>query len=191
MRRGDRAMSGARMSQKGATVFATARWTRVLFILAFVGAACSASSAPPTADRQRDGERSPGAPRAYALGRFSEFPQASLPEATAEGLQAELDEVVEEVAFTGVTAAVIVADRGSWAGAAGSADGMPLTPDSGNPTHSSGKTIVAAQILRLAEDGILGLDDLASDHLPPNSGSSTRTEPRSGRCSGCAAASLV
>jgi CubicO group peptidase (beta-lactamase class C family) len=44
---------------------------------------------------------------------------------------------------------------------------MPLTPDSRSPTHSSGKTIVAAQILRLAEDGILGLDDLASDHLPP------------------------
>jgi hypothetical protein len=133
------------MSQKGTTVFAKTRWTRALFILAFVGAACSTSSAPATADRQRDGETSPGAPRTYALGGFPEFPQASLPGATAEGLQAELDEVVEEGTFTGVTAAVIVADRGSWAGAAGSADGMPLTPDSRTPTHSSNKTIVAAE----------------------------------------------
>jgi D-alanyl-D-alanine carboxypeptidase len=62
---------------------------------------------------------------------------------------------------------VIVADRGSWAGAAGSANGIPLTPDSRSPTHSASKTIAAAQVLRLVDDGMLGLDDLASDHLPP------------------------
>jgi D-alanyl-D-alanine carboxypeptidase len=42
-----------------------------------------------------------------------------------------------------------------------------LSSDSLSPTHSSGKTIVAAQILRLVEDGKVGLDDQASDHLPP------------------------
>jgi CubicO group peptidase (beta-lactamase class C family) len=44
---------------------------------------------------------------------------------------------------------------------------MPLTPDSRTPTHSSNKTIVAAVVLRLAENGTLSLDDQASDHLPP------------------------
>lgn len=66
--------------------------------------------------------------------------------------------------------AVVVADRGSWTGAAGSAGGISLTPDSRTPTHSVGKTIVTAQILRLAEDGMLDLDDLASEHLPPELG---------------------
>ncbi len=65
---------------------------------------------------------------------------------------------------------MIVVDGGSWAGAAGTEDGIPLTPDSRSPTHSAGKTIVAAETLRLAEDGVLGLDDLASDHLPPKQG---------------------
>ncbi len=78
-----------------------------------------------------------------------------------------LDAAVEEGTFTGVTAAVIVADHGSWAGAAGSLDGTILTPDSAIPTHSAGKNVVAAQVLRLVEDGMLGLDDQASDHLPP------------------------
>jgi D-alanyl-D-alanine carboxypeptidase len=112
-------------------------------------------------------ETSPSAPRAYALGAFPEFPQGSLPEPIAEALQAMLDEAVEEGTFTGVTAAVIIADRGSWTGSAGSRDGIPLTSDSRSPIHSSGKTIVAAQVLRLAEDGRLGLDALASEHLPP------------------------
>ena len=65
---------------------------------------------------------------------------------------------------------MIVADRGSWAGAAGSADGVALTPDSATPTHSSGKTVVAAEVLRLAEEGLLDLDDRASEYLPPELG---------------------
>jgi CubicO group peptidase (beta-lactamase class C family) len=78
-----------------------------------------------------------------------------------------LDATVDKGTFAGVAAAVIVADHGSWTGAAGAADGIPLTPDSRNLTHSSAKTIIAAQVLRLAEDGKLSLDDRASDHLPP------------------------
>ena len=77
-----------------------------------------------------------------------------------------LDTAVGQGTFVGVTAAVILADRGSWTGATGSWDDIPLTPDSRHPTHSSAKTIVAAQVLRLVEDGELGLDDLAADHLP-------------------------
>jgi CubicO group peptidase (beta-lactamase class C family) len=103
----------------------------------------------------------------YALGEFPPFPDEPLPGSTTEALQAALDATIEDGTFIGVTAAVIVADRGSWAGAAGSADGIQLTPDSPSPTQSSSKTVVAAQVLRLAEEGLLSLDDLASEYLPP------------------------
>jgi len=106
----------------------------------------------------------------FALGQFPDFPTGVLPGSIAEALQAELDARIEAGTFSGVTAAVVVADRGSWTGAAGSAGGISLTPDSRTPTHSVGKTIVTAQILRLAEDGMLDLDDLASEHLPPELG---------------------
>jgi D-alanyl-D-alanine carboxypeptidase len=138
---------------------------KVLSILALVGAACS--STPATAPRESGADTGPDTPRTYALGEFPPFPDEALPGSTAQMLQAALDAVVEEGTFNGVTAAVIVADRGSWAGAAGSADGITLTPDSPTPTHSSGKTVVAAEVLRLAEDGMLDLDDPASEYLPP------------------------
>lgn len=143
---------------------------RAVSILMLGGAACSPSSAPATAPLESGANTGSDAPGSYALGEFPPFPDGPLPESTAEALQAALDAAVEEGTFTGVTAAVIAADRGSWAGAAGSGDGVPLTPDSPSPTHSSGKTVVAAQVLRLAEDGMLGLDDLASEHLPPELG---------------------
>lgn len=113
---------------------------------------------------------SPTASPSYALGQFPDFPEGPLPGSVAEALQAALDAEIEAGTFAGVTAAIIMADRGSWTGAAGSADGTPLSPDSATPTHSVGKTVVAAEIVRLAEDGKLDLDDLASEHLPPELG---------------------
>jgi D-alanyl-D-alanine carboxypeptidase len=139
----------------------------VVSILAFVGAACSPSSTPATAAREGSPDTGPDAPPTYALGELPPFPDGRLPGPIAEALQAALDEAVDEGTFTGVTAAVILADRGSWAGAAGSLHGIPLTPHSRSPTHSAGKTVVAAQVLRLVEEGKLGLDNQASDHLPP------------------------
>ena len=151
-------------------------------VLALGGAACSAPSVPaaspsgtPAASPSGTPAVSSGAPRSYHLGRFPAFPSGALSESTAAALQAVLDSVLERpgpftstgAIFSGVTATVIVADEGSWTGAAGSWDGTQLTPESLLPTHSSAKTIVAAQVLRLVEDGKLGLDDLASDHLPP------------------------
>ena len=117
-----------------------------------------------------DGRTDSGSSRTYSLGGFPEFPDGALPGSTAEALQTALDAAVEEGSFNGVTAAVIVADRGSWTGAAGTVDGVTLTPDSRTPTHSSGKTVVAAEVLRLAEEGMLDLDDPASEHLPPGVG---------------------
>lgn len=142
------------------------RVSRVVSILAFVGAACG-PSAPARQSGNGADAAGPAASSSYALGEFPPFPDGSLPGSTAEALQATLDATVEEGTFTGVTAGVIVADLGSWAGAAGSLDGIPLTQGSRSPTHDAGKTVAAAQILRLVEDGMLGLDDQASDHLPP------------------------
>lgn len=139
---------------------------RLLSILVLVTAACSGSAAP-TTPREASRDTARDTPRTYALGEFPAFPDEPFPGSTAEALQGALDAAIEAGTFIGVTAAVIVADRGSWAGAAGAADGIPLTPDSRGPTHSSAKTIVSAEILRLAENGMLDLDDLASDHLPP------------------------
>jgi D-alanyl-D-alanine carboxypeptidase len=141
--------------------------TRVLSILAFVAAACGSSSAPATAPSETATGTGGGTPRTYALGEFPPFPGEPLPGSTVEALQAAIEATIEDGTFVGVTAAVIVADRGSWAGAAGFADGIPLTPDSPGPTHSAGKTVVAAEVLRLAESGALSLGDQASDHLPP------------------------
>ena len=156
--------------------------TQVLSILALVAAACGSSDpetgsseAPTTTASQPTATASSAATEAsssptYALGEFPDFPEGALSGSVAEALQSALDAEIEAGTFTGITAAVIVADRGSWAGAAGSADGVPLTPDSPSATHSVGKTVVAAQILRLAEDGRLDIDDLASEHLPPELG---------------------
>jgi D-alanyl-D-alanine carboxypeptidase len=85
----------------------------------------------------------------------------------AASLQAVLDGAVEQGTFLGLTAAVIVADSGSWSGATGvDLEGDPLTPDARLQLASVGKTVTAAQVLRLVEEGKLGLDDPAADHLP-------------------------
>jgi D-alanyl-D-alanine carboxypeptidase len=148
---------------------------QVIAILALVGSACGSSppargssDAAPTGSSDVSTPANPS--RTYALGEFPPFPDGPLPAPTAQALQAALDAAVEEGTLKGVTAAVIVADGGSWTGAAGSANGVALTPDSRSPTHSSGKTVVAAEVLWLAEDGMLDLDDLASEHLPPELG---------------------
>jgi D-alanyl-D-alanine carboxypeptidase len=146
--------------------------TRALSILALVGAACSPSTpvtegsdVPATGSGVGEADASPE--RTFALGEFPPFPDEPLPASTAAELQAALDATIDADALIGVTASVIVADRGSWTGAAGSGDGNALTSDSLSSTHSSGKTVVAAEVLRLAEDGLLDLDDLASEYLPP------------------------
>jgi D-alanyl-D-alanine carboxypeptidase len=79
-----------------------------------------------------------------------------------------LDGAVEQGTFLGVTAAVIGADAGSWSGAAGLdlQARNPLTPDAQLPIASVGKTVTAAQVLSLVDEGKLGLDDPAADHLP-------------------------
>ena len=103
----------------------------------------------------------------FTLGNFPAFPKGPLPESVAASLQAVLDGAVEQGTFLGLTAAVIVADSGSWSGATGvDLQGDPLTPDARLHIASVGKTVTAAQVLRLVEEGKLGLDDPVADYLP-------------------------
>lgn len=101
------------------------------------------------------------------LGDFPAFPEAHLPDSIAASLQAVLDQAVADDIVRGATAGVIVAGSGSWAGAAGlGREGDALTAESPLLTASVGKTVTAAQILRLVDDGKLRLDDQAADHFP-------------------------
>jgi D-alanyl-D-alanine carboxypeptidase len=102
------------------------------------------------------------------LGHFPAFPEEHLPDSVAASLQAVLDRAVADDIVRGATAAVVVAGSGSWAGAAGvDRHGDALDPESPLLTASVGKTVTAAQILRLVDDGRLRLDDRAADHFPP------------------------
>jgi D-alanyl-D-alanine carboxypeptidase len=146
----------------------------VVAAMAVLIAGCGASpESPPTSAKATGvdaGTTTPGPQRSPIdrLRHFPEFPQRPLPETVAASLQAVLDGAVEEGTFRGVTAAVIVADSGSWSGATGiDLEGDQLTPDTQLLIASVGKTVTAAQVLRLVDEGKLGLDDPAADHLPP------------------------
>jgi D-alanyl-D-alanine carboxypeptidase len=157
----------------------TPRILRALPVLALLIGACGGPGASVSTPKASVSPTEPVAPRAtaspsvavapvYALGDFPAFPPAPLAASTAAALQAALDAAVAKGTFPGVTAAVIVADVGSWAGASGSSGGTPLGADSRMPTHSSAKTIVAAEILRLHDEGLLDLDAPAAQYLPPD-----------------------
>jgi CubicO group peptidase (beta-lactamase class C family) len=107
-------------------------------------------------------------PMTVEIGAFPPYPQDKLPGAVADSLQAVIEKAVAQGQVRGVVAAVIVADAGDWVGAAGiDPRNAALTADAPVETASIAKTITAAQILRLVEEGELGLDDQASAHLSP------------------------
>jgi D-alanyl-D-alanine carboxypeptidase len=84
----------------------------------------------------------------------------------AAGLQAILEEALDDLHAPGLAAAVIVADRGTWAGAAGTADGTaPLEPTAQFAIGSVTKMITAAQVLQLVESGAIDLDRRLAEYL--------------------------
>ncbi|MGH2597478.1 MAG: serine hydrolase domain-containing protein [Actinomycetota bacterium] len=96
------------------------------------------------------------------------MPTGSLPDSATGALQAILDAAVKQ-GLPGVTATVLVADGGAWSGAAGTADGVhPMQPRSQFSIASITKTVIAAEIMRLSERGLLRLSDPVSMHLPPS-----------------------
>ena len=95
--------------------------------------------------------------------------EGSLSDSTARALQTVLDAAVKQDGLPGVTATVLIADGGAWSGAAGTADGVhPVKIRSEFTIASITKTVIAAEIMRLSEQGKLRLSDPVSAHLPPS-----------------------
>jgi len=97
-------------------------------------------------------------------------PQPTEPD-LGQKLQSILDaEVQENDAVRGAALHVDAPALGlDWGGAAGMADpesGTPMTPETPVRIASNTKTFIAAAVLRLAEEGMLDIDDPIADHLP-------------------------
>ncbi len=150
----------------------TRRWAAVAAasVVAAI-AACSSSpeSASPAAESTSTLSTAATPPAMVpAIGRFSEYPQGVVSQPMATTLQEALDAAIQDGSVRGATAAVVIVDTGSWIGAAGvDRHGSRLTADSQMLTASVGKTVTAAQILRLVDEGRLRLDERAADHFPP------------------------
>ena len=106
-----------------------------------------------------------------AVNGISTFPIAAFAtlrdEPVSEGRAAAFRTILTEGAGgAGMTATLLTAG-GMWTGATGMADGSrPMLPDDQFAIGSLTKPVIAAQVLRMAETGELGLDDLAANRLP-------------------------
>jgi len=93
-------------------------------------------------------------------------PTRSFSQSTAGALQAVLDAAVKD-GLPGITATVLVANGKAWSGAAGTADGVhPVQVRSHFAIASVTKTVIAAEVMRLSEQGSLSLSDPVAKHLP-------------------------
>jgi D-alanyl-D-alanine carboxypeptidase len=110
--------------------------------------ASSTSTASPTAS----------VPAPYGLGRLPAPPTGTLPAVTVSALQAILDRAASKL--PGVSATIIVAGRGTWSGGAGTADDAhAVEVDSSFGIASNTKTVIAAEVMLLADHGNLALSD--------------------------------
>jgi D-alanyl-D-alanine carboxypeptidase len=105
----------------------------------------------------------------FPIATFAAISEEPVTEELAAKLQVALDDLAGSGAFTeegGMVATVMTAD-GSWSGTVGTADGVrDLQVDDQFAIASITKSVVAAQVMLMVEAGELGLDDLATDHLP-------------------------
>ena len=143
----------------------------VLGLVTLLASACASSTqngSSPTPDASRPAPSSSRGGATYTLGHFPAVPTGSLPDSTARALQAILDTALEEdLVNGGVTATVLAADGGTWSGAAGTADEVhPVEARSQFAIASITKTVLAAEVMRLSEQGSLRLSDPVSKHLP-------------------------
>jgi len=133
--------------------------------------ACGPAPAPPatvypSATVSPTGTALPTGTPGPGLGAFPRLPTTELPIDAAAALQAILDEAVDTLYAPGLAAAVIVADRGTWAGAVGTADGTTaLDPTAQFAIGSVTKMITAAQVLQLVESGAIDLDRHLAEYL--------------------------
>ncbi len=113
------------------------------------------------------GSLSPPAHATYTLGHFPQVPTGSFSQSTTRALQAVLDDFGNRFVLPGITATVLAADGEAWSGATGTADGVhPVEVRSQFGIASLTKTVIAAEVMRLSEKGLLRLSDPVSKHLP-------------------------
>jgi D-alanyl-D-alanine carboxypeptidase len=122
--------------------------------LALAGCGGGSSGAPATHEPR-------GAPAARG--------RPGLDHAARRRLQATLDRVRRGQGAPGAAAAVVVPGAGVWVGVSGLADLRTRAPVRAGTLFAAGsvtKVFVAALVLKLAEDGVLGLDDRLSRWVP-------------------------
>ncbi len=92
----------------------------------------------------------------------------------ATRLQSTMERVREHQELPGASAAVVIPGAGVWTGTVGVADADTHRPVAERTLFAAGSitmTFVAALMLKLAEDGVLDLDDPLSDWVPEFPGS--------------------
>lgn len=137
-------------------------WVSLVIVLGLLTGACASSTQNGSSPTSSASAVEP----AYRIGHFPAVPTESVSDSTAGTLQAVLDAAIED-GLPGVTATVLVADGEAWSGAAGTADGVhPVEMGSQFAIGSITKTVIAAEVMRLAEEGLLRLTDPASERLP-------------------------
>ena len=123
----------------------------------------STASVEPSAD---------SAASASANDRAGAFPTAVFTgislDPVANEVAAEFQTILNNVAAHGGMAATVMSAGGTWSGAAGTADGVRnMRVDDQFAIGSVTKSIVAAQVMQLVQEGELSLDDPVAEHLPP------------------------
>ena len=115
------------------------------------------------------GERSPQTPTACGpSGSPAPDGRRGVDPAAARRLQHTLDHVRREQEVPGAAAAVVIGEC-VWVGASGLADVHTREPVRAETLFQVGsitKTFLAALVLKLAEDGVLGVDDRLSNWVP-------------------------
>src|SRR6266478_2806468 len=125
----------------------------VVVVVGLLAGACGSSSSPVA--------------QTYSLGHFPNVPTGSFSQSTRGALQAVLDAAIDPGGLPGITATVLAADGEAWSGAAGTADGVhPVEVRSQFSIASLTKTVIAAEVMRLSEKGLLRLIDPVSEHPP-------------------------
>ncbi len=105
------------------------------------------------------------------LTRFSMVPQENIPMNSFAAARLFLDEAVRESSIPGVQYVVVDSNGTLFEYAGGWADidrQLPMTSHTHLLAYSMTKTLTAAAILRLADQGRLHLDDKANDYLDVN-----------------------
>lgn len=95
-------------------------------------------------------------------------PTPEIPAPVQASLRAVLDDWARAATHRGVSATVVLPDGATWTDAAGqAADGEPLRPDHLIQIASITKTMTAAVVLQLVDEGVVRLEDPVGRWLAP------------------------